>query len=228
MPLCVIAQPIHEAGVAALRAAGVDVRVADAPDLDTLAAQIGPAQAVLIRDALPAWVMDEAPDLKVIANHGTGTDAVDVAHATARGIPVVYTPQSNVQAVAEHALMLMLATARKAAAADAATRSADWGFKYRYDLFSLWGKTLGIIGYGHTGRWLAAVWACACASGRRVHRPVRSMASNGWIPCASCSKAPMWSACTGRCVPIRGTRWMRSRWPGCVPTRWSSTRHAAG
>ena len=171
MPLCVIAQPIHEAGVAALRAAGVDVRVADAPDLDTLAAQISPAQAVLIRDALPAWVMDEAPDLKVIANHGTGTDAVDVAHATARGIPVVYTPQSNVQAVAEHALMLMLATARKAAAADAATRSADWGFKYRYDLFSLWGKTLGIIGYGHTGRWLARMAAGGLGMRVRVWSP---------------------------------------------------------
>ncbi|MEI2416492.1 hydroxyacid dehydrogenase [Orrella sp. JC864] len=171
MPFCLIAQPIHEAGVAALQAAGLQVRTASAPDLDTLAAEIGQADAVLIRDALPAWVMDRAPQLKVIANHGTGTDAVDVAHATARGIPVVYTPQANVQAVAEHALMLMLATARKAAAADLATRQGDWGFKYRHDLYSLWGKTLGIVGYGHTGRWLARMAAGGLGMRVRVWSP---------------------------------------------------------
>lgn len=159
MPFCLIAQPIHPIGTDMLEQAGFQVRCASAPDLDTLASEIGQADAVLIRDALPAWVMDRAPNLKVIANHGTGTDAVDVAHATQRRIPVVYTPEANVQAVAEHALMLMLATARKVTAADAATRAGEWGFKYTHPLSSLWGKTLGIIGYGHTGRWLARMAA---------------------------------------------------------------------
>jgi len=159
MPFCLIAQPIHPIGTALLEQAGFSVRTASAPDLDTLAREIVDADAVLIRDALPAWVMDRAPHLKVIANHGTGTDAVDVAHATERRIPVVYTPEANVQAVAEHALMLMLATARKVAAADAATRAGDWGFKYSHDLTSLWGKTLGIVGFGHTGKWMARMAA---------------------------------------------------------------------
>ena len=171
MPVCLIAQPIHEAGVQALREAGIDVRHASAPDLDTLAAEIGTADAVLIRDALPDWVIDRAPNLKVIANHGTGTDAVAVDHATRRGIPVVYTPEANVQAVAEHAMMLMLATARQAAAADAATRQGDWGFKYRHDLYSMWGKTLGIIGWGHTGRWLARMAAGGLNMRVRVWSP---------------------------------------------------------
>lgn len=167
MSVCLIAQPIHPSGVALLKDAGFDVRIASAPDLETLATEIVDAEAVLIRDALPAWVIDRAPRLKVIANHGTGTDAVDVAHASERGIPVVYTPESNVQAVAEHALMLMLATARKVAAADAATRVGDWGFKYRHPLSSLWGKTLGIIGFGHTGRWIARM--AAGGLGMHVH-----------------------------------------------------------
>ena len=171
MPVCLIAQPIHEAGVQALRDAGLEVRHASAPDLDTLAAEIGPADAVLIRDALPGWVIDRAPNLKVIANHGTGTDAVAVDHATRLGIPVVYTPEANVRAVAEHALMLMLATARQAAAADAATRRGDWAFKYKHDLYSMWGKTLGIIGYGHTGRWLARMAAGGLAMRVRVWSP---------------------------------------------------------
>ncbi len=155
MPFCLIAEPIHPIGTAMLKEAGIEVRTARSADLEQLATEIADADAVVIRDALPAWVMDRAPNLKVIANHGTGTDAVDVAHATERRIPVVYTPESNVQAVAEHALMLMLATARKVAGADAATRSGNWGFKYTHDLISLWGKTLGVVGFGHTGKWIA-------------------------------------------------------------------------
>lgn len=167
MPLCLIAQPIHPIGTTLLEQAGFTVRTASAPDLDTLAKEIVEADAVVIRDALPAWVMDRAPNLKVIANHGTGTDAVDVAHATERRIPVVYTPEANVQAVAEHALMLMLATARKVVAADNATRAGDWGFKYNHTLSSLWGKTLGIVGYGHTGRWIARM--ASGGLGMKVH-----------------------------------------------------------
>lgn len=155
MPICLIAQPIHPAGIDRLKAAGWEVRLASAPDLDTLAAEIPSADAVLIRDALPDWVIDRAPNLKVIANHGTGTDAVAVDHASALGIPVIYTPESNVQAVAEHAMMLMLAVARQVAGLDRATREGDWGTKYGRTFYSLSGKTLGIIGFGHTGRWLA-------------------------------------------------------------------------
>ncbi|CAM4230011.1 D-3-phosphoglycerate dehydrogenase [Bordetella tumbae] len=171
MPVCLIAQPIHEAGTDALRAAGLEVRLASAPDLDTLAAEIAEADAVLIRDALPDWVIDRAPRLKVIANHGTGTDAVAVAHATQRGIPVVYTPEANVQAVAEHAMMLMLATARQASAADVATRRGDWRFKYHHDTYSLSGKTLGVIGYGHTGKWVARMAAGGFGMRVRVWSP---------------------------------------------------------
>lgn len=155
MPLCLIAQPIHDAGVTALRDAGLTVKLASAPDLDTLAAEIPDADAVLIRDSLPDWVIDRAPRLKVIANHGTGTDAVAVDHATQRGIPVVYTPTANVQAVAEHALMLMMGVARQAQAADAAARKGEWGFKYTRPVYGLAGKRLAVLGFGHTGRWLA-------------------------------------------------------------------------
>lgn len=167
MPFCLIAQPIHPIGTTLLEQAGFTVRTASAPDLGTLAKEIVQADAVVIRDALPASVMDCAPNLRVIANHGTGTDAVDVAHATARRIPVVYTPEANVQAVAEHALMLMLATARKVVAADNATRAGDWGFKYNHALSSLWGKTLGIVGYGHTGRWIARM--ASGGLGMKIH-----------------------------------------------------------
>ncbi|KAF1020674.1 MAG: Hydroxypyruvate reductase [Paracidovorax wautersii] len=151
-PVCVIAQPIHPVGAELLRQAGVEVRQAASPALDSLASALADADAVIVRDRLPASLMDRAPRLAVIANHGTGTDKIDVAHAHRLGIPVAYTPEANVRAVAEHALTLMLAAAHQAVAADTATRAGRWRFKYEQPMFSLYGKTLGIAGFGRTGR----------------------------------------------------------------------------
>jgi len=152
MPICVIAQPIHPVGAALLQAAGIEVRQAASPQLACLRREIGSADAVIVRDGLPADLIDAAPRLVVIANHGSGTDKIAVTHAHAQGIPVVYTPDANVRAVAEHALTLMLAAAHQAVAADAATRRGNWRFKYERQMVSLYGKTLGIAGFGRTGR----------------------------------------------------------------------------
>jgi D-3-phosphoglycerate dehydrogenase len=157
MTVCVIAQPIHPIGAQLLSQAGIKVLQAPSADLSSLRSVIGPADAVIVRDQLPADVIDLAPHLAVIANHGTGYDKVDVVHATAVGIPVVYTPLANVRSVAEHALMLMLSTARQAVAADTATRRGDWGFKYTQPMCSLYGKTLGLVGWGYTARLLCAM-----------------------------------------------------------------------
>ena len=154
MPSCVIAQPIHPIGAELLRAGGVDVCEAPGPGLDALRQVIEDADAVIVRDTLPAELIDAAPRLRVIANHGTGTDGVDVAHASAHGIPVVYTPESNVRAVAEHALTLMLAVAHQMVQADTATRRGNWRFRYDQPMLSLYGKTLGVVGLGRTGRLL--------------------------------------------------------------------------
>ncbi|KDB59253.1 D-isomer specific 2-hydroxyacid dehydrogenase, catalytic domain protein, partial [Bordetella bronchiseptica B18-5 (C3)] len=161
MPTCVIAQPVHPVGPQLLRAAGITVIEPAGPGLDALRQVIAGADAVLVRDQLPAELIDMAPRLSVIANHGTGTDKIAVAHADALGIPVVYTPQANVRSVAEHALMLMLVTARQAVQADAATRKGHWGFKYEQPMYSLYGKTLGVIGLGRTGRLLCEMAAPA-------------------------------------------------------------------
>ncbi|MEC5342567.1 hydroxyacid dehydrogenase [Brenneria populi] len=166
MSNCVIAQPIHPIGCELLKAAGINVVYPPEPGLAALAGVIGTADAVIVRDRFPAQLIDAAPNLKLIANHGTGTDKIDVAHAHAAGIPVAYTPDANVRAVAEHALMLMLATARRAAAADAATRAGNWRFKYDAEMLSLYDKTLGIVGWGRTGRLLARM--AAQALGMRV------------------------------------------------------------
>lgn len=151
---CIIAQPIHPIGAQLMREAGIEVIQSPNSSLDALRDLVHDADAVIIRDKFPADVIDIAPKLKVIANHGTGFDKIDVDHAAQVGIPVTYTPETNVRAVAEHAFMLMLATARQAATADKAARAGDWLIKYKLPMQSLFGKTLGIIGWGHTGRLL--------------------------------------------------------------------------
>src|SRR5207245_8659526 len=93
-----------------------------------------------------------APRLKVIAKHGVGVDNIDVAAATARRIPVVFTPTANANAVAEHAMTLILALARNLYPASAALFAGRWS---KCEGVELAGKTLGVIGLGRIGRRVA-------------------------------------------------------------------------
>ncbi|MGI4814520.1 MAG: NAD(P)-dependent oxidoreductase [Janthinobacterium lividum] len=152
--VCLIAEPIHSAGIEALIEAGITVRWASSPEL-ICPTELQDAHAIVVRSALTAATITMAPRLVIIANHGTGTDSVDVAFAHSRGIPVSVTPDANVASVAEHAIMLMLAAARQAPAADRAARSGDVTFRFEVPMHGLYEKTLGIIGFGRTGRRLA-------------------------------------------------------------------------
>ena len=100
---------------------------------------------------ITAEVIAAAPDLCVICKHGVGTDNIDVAAATARGIPVAFTPAANYECVAEHTLALILALLRQVAAQDARIRRGAFD-KRGYDGGQLGGKTLGLIGFGKAAR----------------------------------------------------------------------------
>lgn len=154
---CVIAQPIHPVGAELLRQAGVTVLTPQGPE--ALREALPEADALIVRDGISAALIDLAPRLVVISNHGTGTDRIDVAHASETGIPVTCTPGANARAVAEHALMLALAVSRQAVSADAATRRGHWAYKYQQPTLGLYGKTLGVAGFGRTGRMLCEMAA---------------------------------------------------------------------
>jgi D-3-phosphoglycerate dehydrogenase len=108
--------------------------------------------------------MAACPSLKVVGRHGVGLDTVDIPAATRLGVAVVHAPGSNSQAVAEHALMLMLTCVKRTFAVDKATRAGDWGTA-RAGNTELGGKTLGIVGVGNVGRRVAKF---AGALGMRV------------------------------------------------------------
>jgi D-3-phosphoglycerate dehydrogenase len=93
-------------------------------------------------------VFTACPALKLVSVWGTGTDNIDLNAAGMRGVTVCNTPGINAFAVAEHALTLMLAVARKITLLDAEIRAGKWP---REMLTQLLGKTLGVFGMGTIG-----------------------------------------------------------------------------
>lgn len=141
-----------------------------------------------MRPKCTAAVMEACKKLKVVGRHGVGLDSVDIPAATRLGIAVVHAPGSNSQAVAEHALMMMLACVKRAFEIDAATRAGDWSVKIRGGgTRELSGKTLGIVGIGNIGRRVAKFTA---AIGMRVlaydkYLPADEIRARGAEPVAS-------------------------------------------
>jgi D-3-phosphoglycerate dehydrogenase len=119
--------------------------------------RIGDAELIInIRSSVtfPEDVLKALPKLKLISLWGTGTDNVDLKAAARLGVTVTNTPGVSAYAMAEHALALMLATARSIPQIDAATKAGGWprGF-----VTQLHGKTLGVIGLGAIGRQTARI-----------------------------------------------------------------------
>jgi phosphoglycerate dehydrogenase-like enzyme len=110
------------------------------------------AAAIVALDRLDVEVLAHTPHLRVIARTGVGYDTIDVAAATAHNIVVCTTVGSNDRTVAEHTWGLILALARRIPQQDAQVRSGGW---QRIFGTELWGKTLGVVGFGAIGRAVA-------------------------------------------------------------------------
>lgn len=113
-----------------------------------------PVDAVISRTVeLSARAIASCPTLKVISKHGVGVSNIDVAAASARGIPVYVTPGANAQSVAEMTLGLLFAAARRIAWMDAELRAGRWS--RAQDGIELRGRTLGLAGFGQIGQRVA-------------------------------------------------------------------------
>jgi D-3-phosphoglycerate dehydrogenase / 2-oxoglutarate reductase len=94
---------------------------------------------------------------RVIALGTVGVDSVDVAAATARGLPVTNVPDTFIEEVADHAMMLILATFRRLVVQDRLVREGRWreGRPMLLSYPRLMGQTLGLIAFGHVARAVA-------------------------------------------------------------------------
>ncbi len=101
-------------------------------------------------------VFSHCPGLRLLSLWGTGTDNVDLPSAARHGVTVTNTPGVSAFSIAEHALALMLAVARRIPRVDAGVRQGLWP---RGRATQLHGKTLGIVGLGAVGRQFARLGA---------------------------------------------------------------------
>lgn len=102
-------------------------------------------------------IIDSLERCKVIALGSVGADSVDVAAATARHIPVTNVPDTFIEEVADHAMMLILATFRRLTTMDRMVRDGRWreGRPLLSQFPRLMGQTLGFIAFGHVARAIA-------------------------------------------------------------------------
>jgi phosphoglycerate dehydrogenase-like enzyme len=101
-------------------------------------------------------MMRRAGRLRLIQKWGTGVDKIDLAAAERHGIPVTITAGANAATVAEHTVLLIIAVLRQLVVADASVRRGEWSpAALRPRSASLWGRTVGILGFGSIGRAVA-------------------------------------------------------------------------
>ena len=99
---------------------------------DTLVRLVADAEVIVVRGVaqITNTIIEAAGNLKVIGRTGVGINNIDIASATARGIPVVFTPGANSRAVAEAAMAFLLALAKRVTYWDSQTKANEWNSRY--------------------------------------------------------------------------------------------------
>jgi glyoxylate reductase len=161
MARCFVTRDLPGAGLERLRAAHrVEVWPKPSPPpREALLAGAAEADGLLslLTDPIDAQLIAACPRLRAISNYAVGVDNIDLAAATARGIPVGHTPEVLTDATADLAVALMLAIARRLSEGERVVRDGEWGtwgpsFLLGRDLH---GATVAIVGGGRIGTTVA-------------------------------------------------------------------------
>ena len=154
-----VTRKIPESGIELLKKAGLEVEVSDFDGVlprEQLLEKVKGADAILslLTDKVNDELLDAAgPQLKVVANYAVGYDNIDVKALTERKIIATNTPDVLTESVAEHAIALIFAIARKIVESDQFMRDGKyhgWG-PMMFLGNDLVGKTLGLVGLGRIG-----------------------------------------------------------------------------
>ncbi len=148
-----VSDKLAEVGIRMFQEAeGIDVDVNVGLPPEELKTIIGDYDGLVIRSAtkVTSEILEAAPRLKVIGRAGIGLDNVDIPAATKRGVVVMNTPEGNVITTAEHAVAMMLALSRNIPQGTASLKQGRWE-KKKLQGKEIFGKTLGVLGYGRIG-----------------------------------------------------------------------------
>lgn len=151
-PRILIVDPIDPSGVAHLRE-HAEVTLLDEASPEEIRRAAQGADAFITRSKVPDDLFEAAPSLRAALIHGTGTDLVPLAAATAHGVPVGHLPGGNAQSVAEYCVMAILMLARNITAITSAVRNGPWDAARRLgaQAHEISGMTAGLVGVGGIG-----------------------------------------------------------------------------
>lgn len=153
-----IPEVVASEGIEHLKELGYEVKIGRGTEKSVILEDIHDCDAVIIRVAvIDREIIEKSPRLKVIAKHGAGYDSIDTKAAADNGVRVVFAPTANSLSVAEQAVALMLACAKKIPFMADQYRKGNYKAKDIYINTELAGKTLGLIGLGRIGMNVARI-----------------------------------------------------------------------
>lgn len=135
-----------------------DVRVEPTQKGDDLKALLKEADAIIVRSATQIGAEDlkSGSRLKIIGRAGVGVDNIDLSEATKSGVVVVNSPEGNTVAASEHTVAMIMALLRNVAQGHAGMAQGKWNRKALTGV-EMFGKTVGIVGFGKIGSRVARV-----------------------------------------------------------------------
>lgn len=152
MTKALITDYVHPSLITGLEDRGYTVDYDRSLNMESLSSVIHEYELIVINSKIRMFkdMIDCAPLLKYICRLGSGLEIVDLEYAAKKNIHVINTPTGNNNAVAEHAMGMLLALSNNLLRSDRQVRQMVWEREENRG-WELKGKTIGIIGFGHTG-----------------------------------------------------------------------------